>query len=76
MAEPPAFAPGHEHAEDCRALHREWRRYHAVVEAPAGVFTANQLIEARYTRDMFDRQLRALGCSADAFSDESANALE
>lgn len=66
MAEQPALAEGHEHAEDCRALYAEWRRYHAVVQDMTGVFTRNQIIEARHTRDMFERQLRALGCSGEA----------
>ncbi len=66
MAETPSFAPGHEHDEDCQALYREWRRYHAVVQDMTGAFTRNQVLEARHTRDMFERQLRSLGCSGEA----------
>jgi hypothetical protein len=65
MADPPTFASGHAHTEDCWALYREWRRYHAVVQDMTGAFTRNQLLEARHTRDMFERQLRALGCSGE-----------
>ena len=66
MAEQPTFAPGHEHNEDCLALYREWKRYHAVVQDMSGAFTRNQVLEAIHTRDMFERQLRALGCSGEA----------
>ena len=66
MAEQPTFAEGHEHTEDCRALYREWKRYHAVVQDMSGAFTRNQVLEAIHTRDMFERQLRALGCSGEA----------
>jgi hypothetical protein len=66
MAEQPAFAEGHEHTEECWALYAEWKRYHAVVQDMSGRFTRNQVLEARHTRDMFDRQLRALGCSGEA----------
>lgn len=62
----PAFALGHEHSEDCLALYREWRRYHAVVQDMTGTFTRPQVLEAIHTRDMFDRQMRALGCSGEA----------
>jgi hypothetical protein len=66
MAEQPAFAPGHEHNEDCRTLYREWKRYHVVVQDMSGQFTRNEVLEARHTRDMFERQLRAIGCSGEA----------
>lgn len=66
MAEQPEFAPGHEHTDECWALYAEWRRYHAVVQDMSGHFTRNQVLEAIHTRDMFDRQLRALGCSGEA----------
>lgn len=66
MGEPPAFAPGHEHTDDCRALYAEWKRYHAVVQDMGGRFTRTQVLEAVHTRDMFERQLRALGCSGEA----------
>jgi hypothetical protein len=65
MAEQPAFAEGHEHTEECWALYAEWRRYHAVVQDMNGRFTRTQVLEARHTRDMFERQLRALGCSGE-----------
>lgn len=66
MAETPSFAPGHQHTEDCQALYREWRRYHTVVQDMTGAFTRTQVLEARHTRDMFERQLRSLGCSGEA----------
>lgn len=66
MAEQAAFAEGHEHTDECRALYAEWKRYHAVVQDMSGLFTRNQVLEARHTRDMFERQLLALGCSGEA----------
>ena len=66
MAEAAAFAAGHEHSEECWALYREWKRYHAVVQEMSGRFTRPQVLEAVHTRDMFERQLRALGCSGEA----------
>jgi hypothetical protein len=66
MADQPTFALDHEHDEDCRALYRDWKRYHAVVQDMTGAFTRNQVLEAIHTRDMFERQLRALGCSGEA----------
>lgn len=66
MPEQPAFAPGHQHNDECRAFYIEWKRYHAVVQDMTGAFTRNQVLEARHTRDMFERQLRALGCSGEA----------
>jgi hypothetical protein len=62
----PSFAPGHEHTEDCRALYREWRRYHALVQDTAGRFSRNEVLEAIHTRDVFGRQMQALGCSGEA----------
>ena len=66
MAEQPTFADGHEHSEECRALYAEWKRYHAVVQDMSGAFTRNQVLEAKHTRDMFERQLQRLGCSGEA----------
>ena len=66
MAEPPRFAEGHEHGEDCRALYREWKRYHAVVLDTTGRITRPQVLEARRERDKFGHQLRLLGCSGEA----------
>lgn len=66
----PSFAPGHEHTEDCLSLYREWRRYHAVVQDMRGIFTRPQVLEAIHTRDMFDRQMQALGCSGEAMRRE------
>ena len=66
MSEQPAFAPSHEHNDDCRAFYAEWKRYHAVVQDMTGAFTRNEVLEALHTRDMFERQLRALGCSGEA----------
>ncbi len=61
-----AFAPDHEHSDECRALYAEWKRYHAVVQDMSGHFTRQQVLEAIHTRDMFGRQLIALGCSGEA----------
>ena len=66
MAEQPSLAAGHEHTDECWALYAEWKRYHAVVVDMSGGFTRAQVLEARHTRDMFERQLRALGCSGEA----------
>ncbi len=66
MAEAAAFAAGHEHGEECLALYREWRRYHAVVQDTGGQFTRAELLHAVHTRDMFERQLHAFGCSGEA----------
>lgn len=66
MPDEPTFAPGHEHTEDCRAFYLEWKRYHAVVQDMTGAFSRNEVLEAIHTRDMFDRQLRAIGCSGEA----------
>ena len=62
----PQFAPDHEHSEECRAFYAEWKRYHTVVQDMRGVFTRQQVLEAIHTRDMFERQLRAIGCSGEA----------
>ena len=62
----PSFAAGHEHSEECDALYREWRRYHAAVIDPGGHFTRQQQLLARRERDKYAQQLRALGCSGEA----------
>ena len=74
MAEEPAFAPGHEHGDDCLALYREWRRYHAVVVDTSGRFDRDALLSARHAREMFERQLRALGCSGEALRRQERDA--
>jgi hypothetical protein len=66
MAEPPTFAEGHEHTEECARLYAEWKRYHAVVQDTAGRYDRQKLLAARREREMFDRQLRAIGCSGEA----------
>ena len=66
MAEPPTFAPGHEHTEECAQLYREWKRYHAVVVDMTSRFSRNELLQAVRERDAFERQLRAIGCSGEA----------
>jgi hypothetical protein len=66
MAEQPAPAADHEHGEACQALYREWRRYHAAVQDTSGRFSRADVLHAVRTRDMFERQLRALGCSGEA----------
>ncbi len=52
----------HEHTEECAELYGAWRRYHGVAEDRSGVFTADDRHAAARERDMFARQLRALGC--------------
>ena len=66
MADPPRFAEGHEHTEECARLYAEWRRYHAVVLDASGRFTRAEVLAAVREREMFERQLRALGCSGEA----------
>ncbi|MBM3139194.1 MAG: hypothetical protein FJZ92_03015 [Chloroflexi bacterium] len=66
MAEQPRFADGHEHSEECALLYREWKRYHAVVQDMSGRFGRNAVLQAKRERDLFERQLRALGCSGEA----------
>ena len=66
MAEEPSISPDHEHDEQCAALYREWRRYHAVVVDTGGRFGRPELLAARREREMFERQLRARGCSGEA----------
>ena len=66
MADPPRFAEGHEHSEDCAALYGGWRRYHAVVLDTTGRFTRSQVLEAKRERDKFEHQLRLIGCSGAA----------
>ena len=66
MAEQAAFAQAHEHTGECWALYAEWKRYHAVTVDMSGRFNRNEVLEAVHTRDMFERQLRALGCSGEA----------
>ena len=66
IADQPRFAEGHEHTEDCARLYAEWRRYHAVVLDPAGRYARDDRLAAARERDMFERQLRAIGCSGEA----------
>jgi hypothetical protein len=66
MAEQPRFAEGHEHTEECAELYREWRRYHAVVQDTSGRYSRQDLLNARREREMFERQLRSIGCSGEA----------
>ncbi len=66
MAEQPRFAEGHAHTEECMRLYAEWRRSHAVVLDPAGRYDRGQHLAAGREREMFERQLRALGCSGEA----------
>ena len=66
MAEEPTFAEGHEHSEECAQLYAEWKRYHAPVVDTLGRFSRGEVLNARRTRDMFERQLRAIGCSGEA----------
>ena len=66
MAEQPTFAEGHQHSEECAQLYREWRRYHAIVVDVSGRFDRNEILQAVRERDVFERQLRAIGCSGEA----------
>ena len=66
MAEEPTFAEGHEHSEECARLYAEWKRYHAPVGDTTGRFARDEVLNARRTRDMFEGQLRAIGCSGEA----------
>jgi len=66
MADLPQFAEGHLHTEECAQLYAEWRQNHAVVLDASGRFTRAQVLAAVHERDMFERQLRALGCSGEA----------
>ena len=52
----------HEHTEECAELYAAWRRYHGVAEDASGVFTTDDRLTAARERDMFERQLRAVGC--------------
>ena len=67
-----AGAPGsqaHEHSEACAELFGAWHRYHAVVAAvedASGRFTSDDRLAAARERDMFRRQLDALGCDPEA----------
>ena len=74
MAEEPSFSPGHDHDEECAALYREWRRYHAVVVDTGGRFGRAELLAARREREMFERQLRARGCSGEALRRQERDA--
>ena len=78
LAPQPQFADGHEHDEECDAIYREWRRYHAAVIDPAGRYTRQQQLAARHERERFERQLRALGCSGEArrFEERDAEIAE
>ena len=70
MAEQPTFAEGHEHTEDCWALYREWKRYHAVIQDTRSALPRQVLLEAMRERDKSEHQLRLLGCSGDAIRRE------
>ena len=56
----------HEHTEQCRRLYAEWLRYDAAVSGDPGLFTAGQVQEAFRERELFERQLHAVGCSSEA----------
>ena len=60
----------HVHDEDCAALYREWLRYDHIVGDSSGRIDANTIESARRERDMFERQLRAIGCSSEARSQD------
>lgn len=58
----------HQHTEECLALFEAWRRYHAVA-ADDSFAPADRQAAAR-ERDMFGRQLGALGCDPLALLDD------
>ncbi len=66
----------HEHAEECAELFAVWRRYHGVAEDKTGTFTLDERLSAVRERDMFRRQLDALGCDPDALLASEDAALE
>ncbi len=61
--DPPA---AHEHTDECRRLFAEWLRYDSAASGAVGRFTAGQVQEALREREMFERQLHAVGCSSEA----------
>jgi hypothetical protein len=65
MSQQQFFSDGHQHGEDCDALYREWRRYHAAVIDPGGRYTRQQQLLARRERERFEKQLDVLGCSGE-----------
>ncbi|MFN8639189.1 MAG: hypothetical protein U0360_06960 [Dehalococcoidia bacterium] len=65
MAEPPQFAEGHEHSEECAVLYAEWKRQHAVLMDLHGRFSRQDVLAAHRERDKFEHQLRLLGCSGE-----------
>lgn len=52
----------HLHTEECAELFAAWRRYHGVAEDTTGAFSLDERLSAARERDMFRRQLDALGC--------------
>ncbi len=61
-----AGTAAHGHTEDCRAYFQAWLRYHLVVSDESGRYSADATGNAVRERAMFERQLRALGCSPEA----------
>ena len=66
MTASPHEEPPHQHAEDCLALFAEWRRYHLVAADETGDIEEMDRQGAARERDMFGRQLAALGCDPHA----------
>ena len=66
MSEGSSNARTHAHDAECDALYREWQRYDAAVRNDGGYLDGNTVQNARRERDMFERQLRAIGCSGEA----------
>ena len=56
----------HEHTDECRRLYAEWLRYDSAVSGAPGGFTVAQAQEALRERELFERQLHAVGCSSEA----------
>lgn len=56
----------HQHTEDCHAYFQAWLRYHLVVSDVSGRYSADDTGNAVRERAMFERQLRAIGCSPEA----------
>ena len=74
MAEQARFAEGHEHSDACSALYPEWKRHHAVTVDTSGRFSRDQVLSAMREREMYERQLRLLGCSGEAMRREERDA--
>ena len=66
MAEQASFAEGHEHSGECLALYPEWKKYHAIAIDTSGRYDRDTVLSSMREREMFERQMRLLGCSGEA----------